>query len=96
MFQRPKTHFFPAIQTDLANDWQRKHLSAVPEVDTPATGRTFLTMPRPEKQRPVSEVTEIIETDDDDESEFEEDTEAIISFQSVCHAPSEPTPTLKC
>jgi hypothetical protein len=81
MFTRPKTQpFFPTIQTELAN---RKHLSVVPEVNTPAQ-RTFLIAPLVEKQRPVSEaITEIFETDEDDSSLFEEDADDFISFQSV-------------
>ena len=84
MFQRSKTQpFFPPIQTELANEYARKHLSVVPEVDTPATA-TFLSAPRTEKPRPMSEVTEIFETDEDDEtSDFEEDYDDFISFQSV-------------
>jgi len=80
MFERGRaTSLFP-IQTELAN---RKHLSVVPEVDTPAS---ILATPRhvarAGKPRPVSDVTEIFETDEDDLSQFEEDLEDV-PFTSV-------------
>jgi len=81
MFERGRaTSLFP-IQTELAN---RKHLSVVPEVDTPSsilpTPRHFA---RARKPRPVSDVTEIFETDEDDDlSQFEEDLEDV-PFASV-------------
>lgn len=80
MFERGRASTLFPIQTELAN---RKHLSVVPEVDTPAsvliTPRHIAGTGRP---RPVSEVTEIFETDEDDVSEFEEDLEDV-PFASV-------------
>jgi hypothetical protein len=81
MFERGRASSLFPIQTELAN---RKHLSVVPEVDTPASvlGHPIHNT-RMVKPRPVSEVTEIFETDEDDElSQFEEDFEDI-PFTSV-------------
>jgi hypothetical protein len=80
MFERGRASKLFPIQTELAN---RKHLSVVPEVDTPASiidGPKHIA--RTHRPRPVSEVTEIFETDDDDVSEFEEDLDDI-PFTSV-------------
>ena len=81
MFERGRTPSLFPIQTDLAN---RKHLSIVPEVDTPASVLGFPRhIVRIGKPRPVSEVTEIFETDEDDDlSQFEEDFEDV-PFASV-------------
>ena len=80
MFERGRASSLFPIQTELAN---RKHLSVVPEVDTPAS---ILNTPkhvaRNGKPRPISEVTEIYETDEDDISQFEEDLEDV-PFASV-------------
>jgi len=71
MFERGRASSLFPIKTDLAN---RKHLSVVPEVDTPASVlSTPKQVPRSDRPRPVSEVTEILETDEDELSEFEED-----------------------
>lgn len=71
MFERGRASTLFPIQTELAN---RKHLSVVPEVDTPASiTATARHIARSDKPRPVSEVTEIFETDEDDLSQFEED-----------------------
>jgi len=71
MFERGRASALFPIKTDLAN---RKHLSVVPEVDTPASVlSTPKQVPRSDRPRPVSEVTEILETDEDDFSQFEED-----------------------
>jgi hypothetical protein len=80
MFERGRASSLFPIQTDLAN---RKYLSIVPEVDTPAS--VLITprhIPQTGKVRPISEVTEIYETDDDDVSQFEEDLEDV-PFASV-------------
>jgi hypothetical protein len=80
MFERGRASSLFPIQTDLAN---RKHLSVVPEVDTPATfPPTPKHVARSDKPRPVSEVTEILETDEDDLSQFEEDLDDV-PFQYV-------------
>lgn len=75
MFERGRASTLFPIQTDLAN---RKHLSVVPEVDTPASIlSTPKHPPRSDKPRPVSEVTEILETDEDETSQFEEDLDDV-------------------
>src|SRR5947207_3370123 len=76
MFERGRASSLFPIQTELAN---RKHLSVVPEVDTPASVLGHPThITRTGKPRPISEVTEIFERDEDDDlSQFEEDFEDI-------------------
>jgi hypothetical protein len=85
MFSRGKPQPIFSIDTEIAN--RRSQLSIVPELDTPAT---FLEVPgykEFDKARPISEITEIFDEydedyDEDDLSEFEEDSEGL-SFDSV-------------
>jgi hypothetical protein len=80
MFSRGKPQPVFSIDTQFAN--RRSQLSIVPELDTPAT---FLEAPghhHSEKARPISEITEIFDENDEDLSEFEEDSEGL-SFDSV-------------
>lgn len=81
MFSRGKTTPLFSIDTQLAN--RQSLLSVVPEVETP----TLLALPESRKHRPISEVTEIWDEDDqsdgDDYSEFEEDVGDHSSWESV-------------
>lgn len=82
MFSRGKPQPVFAIDTQMAN--RMSQLSIVPELDTPATFLETGGERRCEKGRPVSEVTEILDEESDDLSEFEEDSEGL-SFESVHH-----------
>lgn len=90
MYTRRKTQSLFPIDTLLSN--RTSLLSIVPELESPST---LLAVPGFEdKKRPVSEITEILDEnsssheDEDDLSEFEEDSEGW-SFESVrCLRPS--------
>ncbi|KAF2429824.1 hypothetical protein EJ08DRAFT_634589 [Tothia fuscella] len=77
MFSRGKPQPIFTIDTQLAN--RISQLSIVPELDTPSTLLELPEEQRFEKARPISEVTEIYGEDDDGDdenlSEFEEDSE---------------------
>lgn len=70
-----------SIDTQAAN--RQSYLSVVPEVESPA----LLALPESRKHRPISEVTEIWDeedhSDDDNYSEFEEDSGDQSSWESV-------------
>jgi hypothetical protein len=81
MFSRGKTTPLFSVDTQAAN--RQSYLSVVPEVESP----TLLALPESRKHRPISEVTEIWDeedhSDDDNYSEFEEDSGDQSSWESV-------------
>jgi hypothetical protein len=80
MYSRGKPQPIFSIDTQIAN--RMSQLSIVPELDTPATFLEVGGERQFEIGRPVSEVTEILDEESDDLSEFEEDSEGL-SFESV-------------
>jgi len=81
MFSRGKLQPLFPIDTTMGN--RQSMLSVVPEVESPAT----LLDIELQKQRPMSEITEIfdeLELLEDDLSEFEEDSDEAFDFQFVC------------